>query len=71
MEMKLKKDYVLSSVDIIKDIHTSKVEDWSHQRLNRYATGKKKKKKNQDYVPDTRFVLRDLDEEEEGVTLLW
>ena len=43
MEMKLKKDYVLSSADIIKDIHSSKVEDWSHQRLNRYATGKKKK----------------------------
>lgn len=67
MEMKLKV-YVMSSADIIKDIHTSKVEDWSHERLNRYATGKKK---NQDYVPDTRFVLRDLDEEEEGVTLLW
>ena len=31
---------------------------------------KEKRKKNQDYVPDTRFVLRDLDEEEEGVTLL-
>nr|POF07389.1 hypothetical protein CFP56_37456 [Quercus suber] len=27
MEMKLKKDYVMSSADIIKDIHTSKVED--------------------------------------------
>lgn len=31
---------------------------------------RQEKKKNQDYVPDTRFVLRDLDEEEEGVTLL-
>ena len=53
MEMKLKKDYVLSSADIIKDIHSSKVEDWSHQRLNRYATGKKKKIK-------TMFLIQDL-----------
>jgi len=36
-DMKSKKISAMSSVDIDKDVHTSKAEDWSHQRRKKIA----------------------------------
>ncbi|CBI40853.3 unnamed protein product, partial [Vitis vinifera] len=65
-EMRLKKNPAMSWVDVEREIHTFMAGDWSHPNFRDIREKLEElieKVKELGYVPDTRFVLQDLDEE--------
>ncbi|GLU20249.1 hypothetical protein SLE2022_364590 [Rubroshorea leprosula] len=71
-EMKVKKNPAMSWVDVDKEVHTFMAGDWSHpcsreifEKLDELT----EKVKILGYVPDTRFVLQDLDEDNKEKSL--
>ncbi|XP_060675066.1 pentatricopeptide repeat-containing protein At5g65570 isoform X2 [Ziziphus jujuba] len=73
-EMKLKKNPAMSWVDVNKEVHIFKAGDWSHPRSREiFETLENliEKVTNLGYVPDTRFVLQDFDEENKKRSLYY
>ncbi|PQP99828.1 pentatricopeptide repeat-containing protein [Prunus yedoensis var. nudiflora] len=65
-DLKLKKNPAMSWVDVDREVHTFMAGDLSHPRsreINETLEKLIEKVKLLGYVPDTRFVLQDLDEE--------
>ncbi|XP_058081466.1 pentatricopeptide repeat-containing protein At5g65570 [Magnolia sinica] len=73
-EMGLKKEPALSWVEVNREIHTFMAGDWLHPRATEIYEELKKLVeivKGLGYVPDTRFVLQDLDEKEKERSLYY
>ncbi|KAJ8645579.1 hypothetical protein MRB53_007327 [Persea americana] len=71
-EMRLKKDPALSWVEVNREMHTFMAGDWSHPRAAEIYEELERlidKVKGLGYVPDTRFVLQDVDEMEKERSL--
>lgn len=65
-EIKLKKIPAMSWVEINKEVHTFMAGDWSHPKSEEIFETLEyliEKVRSLGYVPDTRFVLQNLDEE--------
>ncbi|KAB2617573.1 pentatricopeptide repeat-containing protein [Pyrus ussuriensis x Pyrus communis] len=65
-DMKFKKNPAMSWVDVDREVHTFMAGDLSHPRLreiNEMLENLTDRVKILGYIPDTRFVLQDLDEE--------
>lgn len=73
-EIKLKKIPAMSWVEIDKEVHTFMAGDWSHPRSNEILETLEylfEKVTSLGYVPDTRFVLQNLDEESKRRSLYY
>ncbi|XP_077216485.1 tetratricopeptide repeat (TPR)-like superfamily protein [Tasmannia lanceolata] len=73
-EMRLKKDPAMSWVEVDREIHTFMAGDCSHPRATEIYEELERlieKIKDLGYVPDTRFVLQDLDEMEKEKSLYY
>ncbi|KAL7192622.1 hypothetical protein ACSBR2_024445 [Camellia fascicularis] len=71
-EMRLKKNPAMSWVDVDREVHTFMAGDWSHpnsREIYRMVEELIEKVKDLGYVPDTRFVLQDLDKKEKERSL--
>ncbi|KAJ4966266.1 hypothetical protein NE237_018115 [Protea cynaroides] len=71
-EMRLRKNPAMSWVEVGKEVHTFMAGDWSHPRSTGiYVMLEELIKKVGDlgYVPDTSFVLQDMDEQEKEKSL--
>lgn len=73
-EMRLRKNPAMSWVEADKEVHTFMAGDWSHPRSRQIYEMLEElieKIKDLGYVPDTRFVLQDLDEKEKEKSLYY
>ncbi|GMH14679.1 hypothetical protein Nepgr_016520 [Nepenthes gracilis] len=73
-DARLKKSPAMSWVDIDSTFHTFKAGDWSHPRskeIKEMLEELSVKVKHLGYVPDTRFILQDLDENEKERSLCY
>lgn len=73
-ETRLKKSPAMTWVDIDREFHTFKAGDCSHPRfkeINYTLEALMMKVKELGYVPDTSFVLQDLDEQEKEKSLYY
>ncbi|KAF8404728.1 hypothetical protein HHK36_009617 [Tetracentron sinense] len=73
-EMRLKKNPAMTWVDVDRGVHTFMAGDWSHPRsgeIYEMLDSLIEKIKDLGYVPDTRFVLQDLDEKEKERSLYY
>ncbi|XAR58156.1 hypothetical protein NMG60_11026559 [Bertholletia excelsa] len=71
-QMRLKKNPAMSWVDVDREIHTFKAGDLSHpnsKEISGMIEELIEKVKDLGYVPDTRFVLQDLEEKEKERSL--
>ncbi|KAF5738041.1 pentatricopeptide repeat-containing protein [Tripterygium wilfordii] len=73
-EMRLKKSPAMSWVDVGREVHTFMAGDFSHPRSREILVTLEElveKVKILGYIPDTRFVLRDMDEEKKESSLYY
>ena len=73
-EIKLKKNPAMSWVEIDKEVHTFMAGDWSHPRSEEILETLEyliETVKGLGYVPDTRFVLQNMDEESKKRSLFY
>ncbi|KAK3184827.1 hypothetical protein Dsin_032113 [Dipteronia sinensis] len=73
-EMRLKKDPAMTWVDIDREVHTFMAGDWSHPRSKEILETLKElmeRVKSVGYVPNTRFVLQNLEEEKKERSLYY
>ncbi|XP_057962080.1 pentatricopeptide repeat-containing protein At5g65570 [Malania oleifera] len=73
-EMRLKKDPAMSWVIVDTEVHTFMAGDWSHPssvEINGTLEELIIKVKDLGYVPDTRYVLQDMDEQEKERSLYY
>ncbi|KAM7262327.1 hypothetical protein ACFE04_021404 [Oxalis oulophora] len=73
-EMAFKKNPAMSWVDVDREVHTFMAGDWSHPNSAEILETLEiliEKVRNLGYIPDTTFVLQDLDEERKAKSLYY